>query len=349
MKAETMISNDLSLLVAGVGAVGGITAALLRKKGYDVEVVCKYDDYASLIINDGLEVKGAAGDYKVKMPAYSSVNQITERKDVIFLATKATDMIEAAKAILPVLKEKGHLVSLQNGLCEDELAQIVGSERIIGCVVGWGATMELRGKLFMSSRGDFILGYPNRKPDEFIESLAEIMSAIVPVRTTDNILGHLYSKLIINSCITPLGAICGLFLGRMLFRKKARKIFIEIIREAITVADKMKIEVEVFGGKLNFYNFLKGEGTLGKIKRHITLMVVGFKYRKLKSSSLQSIERGKPTEIEYLNGYIVRNGLALGVPVPLNTAIVNMIHEIEKGTRKISESNFEDPIFDRFN
>ena len=344
-----MISNDLSLLVVGAGAVGGITAVLLKKKGYNVEIVCKYDDYASLIINDGFEVKGAAGDFKVRMPAYSSVKQITERKDIVFLATKATDMIEAAKAILPVLKEDGHLVSLQNGLCEDELALIVGSERIVGCVVGWGATMELRGKLFMSSKGDYILGYTNRKSDKFLESLAEIMSAVVPARTTNNIMGHLYSKLIINSCITSLGAICGLFLSRMLSRKKVRGIFIEIIKEGIAVADKMKIKVEVFGGKLNFYNFLNGKGTPGKFKRHITLMLIGFKYRKLKSSSLQSLERGKPTEIEYFNGYFVRNGQALGVPVPVNTAIVNMIHEIEKGTRKISESNFEDPIFDRFN
>jgi len=348
MKGETIKSVDLSLLFVGAGAIGGISAALLKKKGCNVEIVCKYDDYASLIINEGLEVKGAAGDFKVKMPAYATVNQIGERKDIVFIATKATDMIEAARSILPVLKENGHVVFLQNGFCEEDLESIVGMNRVVSCVVGWGASMDVQGKLFMSSKGDFILGYTNRESDEFIGLLAEIMSAVVPVRTTDNIVGHLYSKLIINSCITSLGVICGLFLGKMLSIKKVRKIFIEIIREAIDVTDAMKIRVEVFGGKLNFYDFLDGDASLGRFKRHLVLMVIGFKYRRLKSSSLQSLRRGRPTEINYLNGYIVRKGQELRVPVPVNTAVVNMIHEIENGSRKVSEFNFNDPIFDRF-
>ena len=349
MKGEIMETGDLSLLVVGAGAVGGITAALLKKKGFNVEIACKYDDYASMISGNGLEVKGAAGDFKISMTAYSSVNQIKEQKDIILLATKATDMVEAARSILPILKENGHIVSLQNGLCENDLASVVGNERVVGCVVGWGATMEAQGKLFMSSTGDFILGYTDRKADEFLESLAAIMSAVVPARTTDNIMGHLYSKLIINSCITSLGAICGLFLGRMLSKKKIRAIFIDIAKEAIAVADAMKIEVEVIGGKLDFYKFLDGNGPFSDFKRHMFIRIIGFKYRKLKSSSLQSLERGKPTEIDYLNGYIVRNGLSAGVMTPVNTIIINMIHEIEKGTRKISERNFDDPIFDRFN
>lgn len=78
-------------------------------------------------------------------------------------------------------------------------------------------------------------------------------------------------------------------------------------------------------------------------------MAIGYKYRKLKSSSLQSLERGQPTEVDYLNGYIVKHGVASGVNVPVNTVIVNMIHEIESGKRGISYSNFNESLFDRFN
>jgi 2-dehydropantoate 2-reductase len=348
MKMEITKISDLSFLVVGAGAIGGITAAMLKKKGYNVEIVCKYDDYASLISNNGLEVKGAAGDFVITMHAYSSVDQVKEKKDIILLATKATDMIEAARSILPILKEDGLLVSLQNGICVDELSSVVGNGRVIGCVVGWGATMDVQGKLFMTSTGDFILGYPDGRKNEYLESLAEVMSSVVPARITDNILGHLYSKLIINSCITSLGAVCGLYLGNMLSRKKVRSIFIEIIREAVAVADALKINVEIFGGKLDFYKFIKSKGVYGSFKRHLVIRIIGLKYRKLKSSSLQSLERGKLTEIDYFNGFIMRNGQSAGVPVPVNTAIVKMIHEIEKGARKISETNFEDSIFDRF-
>jgi 2-dehydropantoate 2-reductase len=114
---EIMNVSNLSYLVVGAGAVGGITAALLKRKGYNVEIVCKYDDYATLITEKGLSISGASGSFNIKMPAYSSVSQIKEKKDIILLATKATDMIEAARSILPVLKDDGKLVSLQNGLC----------------------------------------------------------------------------------------------------------------------------------------------------------------------------------------------------------------------------------------
>jgi 2-dehydropantoate 2-reductase len=162
-------------------------------------------------------------------------------------------------------------------------------------------------------------------------------------------MGHQYSKLIINSCITSLGAICGLHLGKMLERAKIRRIFIEIIRESVELAEKMGIRIEVFGDRLDFRKFVSGKSYFSDLKRHLMIRFIGFKYRKLKSSSLQSLERGKPTEVDYFNGYIVKNALQYGVNVPVNSAILNMIHEIEVNKREISIDNFNDPVFDRFN
>ncbi|HEX7494118.1 MAG TPA: 2-dehydropantoate 2-reductase, partial [Bacteroidales bacterium] len=344
-----MKGSDLKFLVVGAGAVGGITAVLLKKKGIDVEIVCKHDDYASLISTTGIEIKGACGEFSVKIPAFASIAQVKEKKDIVLLATKATDMLEVASSIDKVLKKNGFLISMQNGICEDDLAAVLGKERIIGCVTGWGATMESMGRLVMTSGGDLILGYPDRIPDDYLLNIAEILSYVVPVKTTENIMGHLYSKLIINSCITSLGAICGLYLGKMLLIRKVRKIIIDIISESVQVAKSLNIKIEVFGGKLDFEKFLKGNGILSDFRRHLLLMVIGYKYRKLKSSALQSLERGKPTEIDFLNGYIIKNGDISGVSVPVNTVIVNMIHQIELKKRDITICNFDDPFFDRFN
>ena len=341
--------SDLKILVVGAGAVGGITAALLKKNGIDVEMVCKYDDYATLISDKGVDISGVAGEFNIKIPACASVSQVKEQKDIVLLATKATDMIEVARSVNPVLKTEGFLISMQNGICEDDLGLLVGKNRVIGCVTGWGATMESMGKMIMTSGGDFIIGYPEKKSDERLSDIAEILSLVVPVRTTDNITGHKYSKLIINSCITSLGAVCGLYLGNMLMIKKARKIFIEIIREAVEVAEKMNLKIEVFGGRLDFKKFLEGKSLFSDLRRHMVLLVIGYKYRKLKSSSLQSIERGKLTEIDFLNGFIVRNAGLYGVPVPVNIAVVNMIHQIEKKERNVTVENFNDPDFNRFN
>jgi len=344
-----MKKTDLKFLVVGAGAVGGITAALLKKNGLDVQIVCKYDDYASLISDSGIEVSGVYGRFIVRMDAFATISQVKEKKDIILLATKATDIMGIAQELKTILTKDGYLISLQNGICEDDLASVFGKEKIIGCVTGWGATMESMGKLVMTSKGDFILGYPDRKPDDILLNIAEMMSFVAPVRTTDNIIGHLYSKLIINSCITSLGAICGLYLGKMLMIRKIRRIFIEIIREAVMVADKMKINIEVFGNRLDFKKFIQGNNMFSDFRRHLLLMVIGYKYRRLKSSTLQSLERGKPTEIDFLNGYIVRNAAELGVRVPVNDAIVNMIHQIENKKREISLTNFNDTFFDSFN
>ena len=343
-----MDKADLSFLVVGAGAIGGIAAALLKKNGYNVEIVCKYEGYARLISEEGITVSGKCGDINVRMPAFASPSGTKEKKDIILLATKATDMLDASHELLPLLKESGYIISLQNGICESALGSVFGIERVIGCVTGWGATMEAPGKLIMTSTGDFILGYPEKRIDDFLISLSQILSSIVPVRTTDNIMGHLYSKLIINSCITSLGAICGLYLGKMLSITKIRRIFIEIVREAMDVADRMEINVEIFGGKLDFRSFQKADGKLSRLRLHLLLLVIGYKFRKLKSSSLQSLERGKPAEIDYLNGYLVDNGNRLAVPVPVNAKIVSMIHEIEQKEREIGLVNFDDIFFDRF-
>lgn len=344
-----MDNKKYSILVIGAGAIGGITAALLRHNGYDVEIVCRQEEYARLISERGVQVSGTCGSFNVKIPAYSSVKDVKGPKDFILHSTKATDMIGPATEALAILKDDGYLVSMQNGICEDALAEITGKERIIGCVTGWGATMEERGKFIMTSTGDFIIGYPSKSVDDRLNDLSEILSSVVPVVVTDNIYGHLYSKLIVNACITSLGAICGLYLGKMLSVRKIRRIFIEIIREAVEVADKMKIPVEVFGGKLDFRSFTKEGGMITDFRHHLIIRIIGFKYRRLKSSSLQSLERGKATEVDYFNGYITLNARRYGVPAPVNETILRMIHEIETGARKITPDNFSDPSFEKFN
>jgi len=343
-----MKKEDLTILVVGAGAVGGITAALLKKHGYNVEIICKHDAYAEKINRNGFSVSGVTGNFVIVVPAFASAEKISGKKDLILLATKVTDMADAARSVIHLLSEEGCLVAFQNGIFEEELASISGNVSVAGCITGWGATMEEHGNLNMTSSGDFILGYPDKAADKKLEDIALILSSVMPAGITDNFIGHQYSKLIINSCITALGAVCGLYLGKMLSRRKIRNIFIEIMREAILVADALNIKVEVFGGRLDFYKFLGGTGPLSVIKRHFMIMIIGFKYRKLKSSSLQSLSKGKPTEIEYLNGFIVRMGYAKGIPVPVNGTIVRMIHEIENKSRIISESNFIDPFFDRF-
>ena len=108
------------------------------------------------------------------------------------------------------------------------------------------------------------------------------------------------------------------------------------------MANAMNLKVEPYGGKLDYYNLIAGEGALAGLRRDVLIRIIGFKYRRLKSSSLQSLQRGKPTEVDYYNGYIAKKGAELGVATPVNARIVEMIKEIEAKKRTIDPKNFED-------
>lgn len=329
------------IAVIGAGAIGGITAALIRKAGYDVEIVCKYGDLSRRINDEGIHVFGICGDNRVAMPAVPETGDMQSGKDLVLLATKATDMIPAAEALLPFLGDEARVVSLQNGICEEALAEVLGEKRVIGCVVEWGATMHSPGDLEMTSEGEFVIGTMDGRKDPKLAAIKSVLDTVVPTTISDNLMGRLYAKLIVNSCITSLGAVCGLYMGEMLANRKARNIFIDIMQEAMAVANAMELYVEPIGGKLDYYKFTKGNGVLSQLRRHLMIRLIGFKYRRLKSSSLQSLERGKPTEIDYLNGYIADKGRQFGVPTPVNDNVIRMIKEIEAGTREISPKNFE--------
>jgi len=327
------------ILIIGAGAIGGITAAFIARSGYNVVLVTRYHELAEHLSKQGMHVTGVRGDFTQQIPAVASLQELNEKFNRVFIATKANDMARAAKDVLPFLADQTRVISLQNGICEDDLGEIVGRDRVIGCVVGWGATMHKPGYLEMTSTGEFVIGLPDGRMTPELDALADILSNVVPVIKTDNIYGHLYSKLIINSCITTVGAVTGLTLGKLLSKSKARKIFIDVMRESMAVAEAMNIKVEPYAGKLDYYRFLRNPGFSGQIYRHIFITVLGIKYRKVKSSSLQSLERGNPTEIDFLNGYISAKGKEYGIPTPVNNTLITMIKNIEGKRRKIQPEN----------
>lgn len=343
-----MTTQQSKMVVIGAGAIGGITAACLKKAGRDVAVVCKYPELAEKIKTRGLHVTGVKGDFFAAMPAVAQTSDLDGKKDVVFLATKAAAIQEAAQQLLPFLHEDSAVVSLQNGICEPALAEIIGPNRVIGCVVGWGATMLAPGELEMTSQGEFVIGNLDGRRDDRLPQLQEIMNDVLPTFISENILGSLYSKLIVNACITSLGAVCGLYLGEMLAIRKVRNIFQEIMREAMAVAGAMNLKVEKYAGKLDYDKLTQSSGFISNLRMHLLIRMIGFKYRRLKSSSLQSLERGQKTEIDYLNGFICREGKRYHIPTPVNDRIVALIKEIEAGKRKITVDNFADAAFASF-
>ena len=340
-----MTGKESNIAIIGAGAVGGITAVLLVKAGYHVEIACNSPLLAERISSDGLSISGRCGNHRIQIPAVVKATDMSAPKDIILLATKANDMLDAGREILPLLGDSTLVVTMQNGMEQTTLADIVGKERTAICIVEWGATMLKPGELHMTAGGDFVLGTPGNSPNDRLPLLKAILEDVAPVRISENIIGDLYAKLLINSCNSSLGAISGLPLGNMLAIKKARTVFIEIVREGIAVADAMGIKVEKFHGKLDYYRYLRGKGYLADIRRELVIRFIGYRHQHVISTNLSSLERGRPTEIDFLNGYISHNGKKYHVPTPVNDRVVQLVKEIEAGIKKSSPAHFDDPFF----
>ena len=234
---------DLRICIIGPGAIGGLVAGVLTRERYKIQLVAKHPDLAKKISRNGIEIKGECGNFTIPVPSVAKPDDLMGTFDYVLIATKADGMIDAAREILPFLDAKSRVVSMQNGICEEMLADVVGEERTIGCVVGFGSTMLAPGKVEMTSGGEFIIGNWKRESDKKLKQLEVILKHMVKTRTTDEILPELYSKLIINSCSTTLGVISGQRLGKMLGKSKARELSIEVISEAVEVARAMGITV----------------------------------------------------------------------------------------------------------
>lgn len=334
-------------VVVGPGAIGGATAALLARAGRNVVLVCKKPGLAATVAAEGIHISGSRGDLRTRCAAVTTIEGLEGAFDYALIAVKAPDLQDAARRLLPFLRADSLVVSMQNGVCVEALAEVVGPERAVGCVVGWGSTLVAPGEIDVTSTGELTIGTlsgasPAGTPAGVptgMEVLRKALDCVFPTEIAPDILNRLYSKLIVNSCIASIGVLCGLRLGAMLARSDARALFIEIIREAIAVADATALRVPPYAGKLDYYRLLAGSGPIAELRRTIFLRAFGFKYRRLKSSSLQSLQRGQKTEIEYFNGYIERRGRAAGVPTPVNSRITAMVREIEDGKRAISPAN----------
>lgn len=337
-----MISSNSPVTVIGAGAIGAVTAAMMARAGRKVELVCKHSQITDRALYPGFHVFGQGTEETVKIEAVSHMDELSNRKDIIFLATKASEALEVAKQLPPILTPDGVVVTMQNGIIEEDVAEIVGKQRVVGCTLNWGATMHEPGEVERTSPGGNVIGFLEDGDKNDLEEIRGFMDLVKPTRISNNIMGELYAKLILDSCINSMGAITGWELGEQVENRQVRSVFMAIVKEAVNVALAMGLQIAPSAdSKIDFERLVKGRGLISLFKKHRFVKAIAADYERIKSPSLQSLQRGRRTEVEYLNGYICQKGAINGVPTPVNQAIVDMIRQIEDGDRRISGENVE--------
>ncbi len=335
-------------LVMGCGAIGGILTAALAESGQDVTAVTTNEAIHAACTERGLKIVGEGAPRQVRANVSLGVPPVTDaaRKfDYVLLATQPPHVEEAARSALPVLAEDGVMVCLQNGLCERRVAKIVHDEpnqnRVIGAVVGWGATMPEPGLYEKTASGGFTLGYPSGDPlGAHEDHLARALEAVGPVETTQNLRGKRWSKLAINCAISSLGTIGGDRLGTLMPHRFVRRLALEIMTEVVLVARKEGVRLEKVSGTIDLPWIALTEeekhaaGSPGLVAKHGLLLAVGLRYRRMKSSMLSAIERGRTPAVDFLNGEIIDHAREHGVDVPVNRVIRDTVWAIAEGKKK---------------
>jgi len=323
------------ILVMGAGGLGGIVTAQLLETGHDVVCFTTNDAIASAVEARGYRMKDEVDERVVRGPIARELPP--GPFDFVILAVQPPQVDEAAKQIVPLLGPRSQVVCLQNGLCEPRVEAIVGKDRVVGAVVGWGGHMPEPGLYDRTAPGGFTIGrFDGAELPPEIGALASALEAIGPVETTGNLKGKRFSKLAINCAISSLGTLGGDRLGVLLQHRFVRRLALEVMTETVEVARKERVTLEKVSGTvdLDWIALTEAEkeavGSPGLLAKHGLLLAVGFRFRRMRSSMLQAIERGRSPAVDFLNGEVIALGEKHGIPTKVNRVVRDTVWRVAR-------------------
>jgi 2-dehydropantoate 2-reductase len=296
--------------VLGAGAVGCYYGGMLARAGHPVVLIGR-PAHIDAIARDGLRFETKSFSEFIRTETGTSAEAVRGARLVLF-CVKSTDTETAAAQIAPHLDEDAVVVNLQNGVDNTERIQARVKQPVIPAAVYVASEMAGPGHLKHHGRGDLVIGSSNEKIKNYFEA------AGIPVTISDNVAGELWAKLVLNCAYNALSAITQLPYGKMIEGPGIRDVMRDVVEETLAVAKACGVQM-----------------VPGMLERTLNLAAaMPTQY----SSTAQDLARGKPTEIDHLNGYVVRKGEALGIPTPANRALHALVKLLEKkgGQSRIS-------------
>ncbi len=312
-----MAEGARRVLVAGCGAIGSVFACMLAQAGHRVSVLAR-PGLAGAAASGGVEVVGIWGRHSSgPLVAHSRAAQASGVYDAVFVSCKSYDSAVLAGQLAAAGVETELLVSMQNGLGNVEaIAGAYQGCRVLAARVIFGALFEAEATVRVTVEAEpVLLGDPAGGRDEGAEAWAGLVDAAgINCRPSEQIMAALWGKVFYNAALNPLGAIHGLTYGELAGDPGHRTRMDRAIAEAFAVAVAEGVEMpwttvdqylELFYGRL-----------VPSTADH-------------RSSMLQDMERGKPTEIDAITGQVCRRGAAAGIATPENDGLMAMVKEME--------------------
>jgi 2-dehydropantoate 2-reductase len=295
----------MHVAVIGAGAVGCYYGGLLLKAGHDVTFIGRQPHV------DAINAHGLLLDiktFKGHLPAKAAIDTASlAAPDLVLVCVKSADTEQAGRSLAGRLLPETSVLSLQNGVDNATRLAAVTGHAVIPVVVYVGSEMAGPGHVRHHGGGDLAIGASAAS-----EKLAQTLQAAgIGVTIADDIEVTLWSKLVINCAFNALSAVAGISYGPMLEVEGTRDVVARAVQEAIAVARAcgVALPADIIDQILKIPANMPNQ----------------------KSSTAQDLARGKPSEIDFLNGYVVRKGAELGIPTPTNQALQVMVKLAERG------------------
>ncbi|MFH1578263.1 MAG: 2-dehydropantoate 2-reductase [Candidatus Omnitrophota bacterium] len=301
----------MKIVIAGPGAIGLLFAAYLSKSKEDIWLLDKDNARAEKLNLEGISINGVSGAWQAKVRVCANPNEIGSC-DLLIVCVKSYDTKKLINYIRPLIDTNSSILTLQNGIGNMELiSEVFNRQDIFVGVTSQGANLLEVGKLSHAGFGDTVIGRIDSKLTSQLREIRRIFNEVgIPTRLSRDIKGVLWSKLIINVGINSLAAITRLRNGQLLEFDGARQIMRQAVAEAVKIAKRKRI-------KLQF------DDPLAKVE------AVCLATANNTCSMLADVLKKKHTEIDFINGVIVRYAQGMGIPVPVNNFLVDLIKTIE--------------------
>jgi 2-dehydropantoate 2-reductase len=280
--------------------------------GKELWILDKRPDRAKQIEQNRIHIEGISGERRVSVKITADPADIG-KADLVLICVKSPDTSSAANHAAPLVKENTVVMTLQNGLGNVErIAEAVGPEHVIGGTTSQGATLLDIGHIRHAGKGETTIGEINGKISERLQNLQKLFEECgFPTKLTDDLDGLLWSKLVINVGINALTAVSRMRNGKLIEYEGTRAVLRAAVQEAIEVASKAGIRL-LFNDPV-----AKVEDVCRATAANI-------------SSMLQDVLRKRRTEVEYINGAVVRRAAELGISTPVNETLTRLVQTIEK-------------------
>lgn len=337
----------MKIAVIGAGAIGGTLGGHMTRGGEDVTLFDTWEEHLDAMRRDGLLLDGVQGEHRVQVDArhVSELSVATDKYDLVICAVKSYDTPWAVELMLPHLAEGGFFVSPQNSINEEQIAPLVGAERMIGCVSTISAWLmeaghvRQTGSMSQALKGNvsFTVGELDGRDTERVQMVRELWDHAGHTIVTDNLWGERWSKLAINCMANPSAGMTGLTSHEVRANPESRRMMLKFGAEALRVGRTLghSIPSPMKGFSLDEIEAAAWEGNpeLEATFSGPPPAVAGY------PSLYQDVMKGRKTEVDYLNGLVVRKGAEIGVAAPWSRAAVTVIKGVESGEFPVGMEN----------